>query len=40
MTPEEVALLFNYSAWELDRAWECVEGLTDNQFVQEIEYLR
>jgi uncharacterized damage-inducible protein DinB len=40
MKPEEVRRLFEYDAWAFDRVWSCVEQLTDEQFVEEIDYSR
>ena len=40
MTPEEVRRLFGYNAWAFERVWSCVEQLTDEQFVEEVDYSR
>jgi len=39
MTPD-VQRLFAYNTWALDHVWECVEHLSDDQFVQEVDYPR
>jgi uncharacterized damage-inducible protein DinB len=38
MTPEDVQRLFAYNTWAMDHVWECVEQLSDEQFVQAIDY--
>jgi uncharacterized damage-inducible protein DinB len=40
MTPDEIKLIFDYNAWAFDRVWSCVEQLTDEQFVEEVDYSR
>lgn len=40
MTPEDVKQLFDYNTWAFDRVWGCVEQLTDDQFVEDVDYSR
>jgi len=40
VTPKDVQRLFAYNAWALDRVWGCVERLSDEQFVKEVDYSR
>jgi uncharacterized damage-inducible protein DinB len=40
MTPEDVQLPFSYNTWALDRVWDCVERLSDDQFDEEVDYSR
>lgn len=32
--------MFDYNVWAFDQVWDCVEELTDEQFVIELEYSR
>ena len=38
MNPEAIRLLFEYHYWASERVWECIMTLTDEQFVQPIDY--
>lgn len=38
MTPEAMKLLYRYNYWAFERLWECVMALSDEQFVQPIDY--
>jgi len=40
VTPKDVQRLFAYNAWAFDRVWGCVERLSDEQFVREVDYSR
>jgi uncharacterized damage-inducible protein DinB len=40
MTPEDVQQLFAYNTWAVDRLWECVETLSNDEFVREVDYSR
>lgn len=38
MTPEAIRRLYDYVFWAFERVWDCVTPLTDEQFIQELDY--
>jgi uncharacterized damage-inducible protein DinB len=38
MKPNEIKTLFEYNFWAFERVWECISQISDEQFVQEIDY--
>jgi len=38
MKQSEIKTVFEYSYWAFEKVWECVMQLSDEQFVQEIDY--
>ena len=38
MKPSEIKTLFDYNFWAFERVWECIAQLSDEQFIQEIDY--
>jgi uncharacterized damage-inducible protein DinB len=38
MNPEAIRLLFEYHYWASERVWDCIMALTDEQFVQPLDY--
>ena len=38
MKPNEIKTFFNYNFWAFERVWDCILQLTDEQFVQNIDY--
>jgi uncharacterized damage-inducible protein DinB len=40
MNPESVHKLFLYDAWAFEKVWNCIDQLTDEQFVQPVDYSR
>ena len=40
MTPEDVRRLFAYNALAFDRVWGCIEQITDEQFLEDVDYSR
>ena len=40
MRANEVRTIFEYGYWAFDKVWDCANRLTDEQFVQELDYSR
>ncbi len=40
MRPNEIQTIYEYGYWAFEKVWECVMQLTDEQFVQELDYSR
>ena len=40
MTSEDVRRLFAYNAWAFDRVLSCIEQITDEQFLEDVDYSR
>src|SRR6266508_3228974 len=38
MKPNEIKTLFDYNFWAFNRVWECISRLSDEQFLEEIDY--
>jgi len=38
MKPNELKTLFDYNFWAFERVWESISQLTDEQFIEEIDY--
>ena len=38
MNSNEIKTLFNYDSWAFERIWECISQISDEQFVEEIDY--
>ena len=38
MNPEAINTLYEYNYWAFERVWKCVVQLSDEQFVEEIDY--
>ena len=38
MNPNEIKQIFDYNYWAFERAWDCISQLSDEQFVEEIDY--
>jgi uncharacterized damage-inducible protein DinB len=38
MKPNEMKSIFDYNFWAFDRVWTCISQLSDEQFVEEIDY--
>jgi uncharacterized damage-inducible protein DinB len=38
MKPNEIITIFDYNFWAFDRVWECIYQISDEQFVEEIDY--
>ena len=38
MNPNEMRTIFDYNFWAFDRVWECVSQISNEQFVEEIDY--
>ena len=38
MKSNEIITIFDYNFWAFERVWECVFQISDEQFVQEIDY--
>ena len=38
MKPNEIKTLFDYNFWAFERVWECISQLSDEQFIEEIDY--
>jgi uncharacterized damage-inducible protein DinB len=38
MKPSEIKTIFDYNFWAFERVWECVSRISDEQFVEEINY--
>ena len=38
MKSNEIITLFDYNFWAFERVWECISQISDEQFVEEIDY--
>ena len=38
MKLDEIKTLFDYNFWAFDRVWECISELSDEEFIEEIDY--
>jgi uncharacterized damage-inducible protein DinB len=38
MKTDEIKTIFDYNYWAFERVWECISQISDQQFVQEIDY--
>lgn len=38
MKTNEIKTIFDYNFWAFDRVWECISKISDEQFVEEIDY--
>ncbi len=38
MKPNEIKTLFDYNFWAFERVWQCISQISDEQFVEEIDY--
>ena len=38
MNPNEIRKIFDYNFWAFERVWECIFQISDEQFVEEIDY--
>ncbi|HXQ35109.1 MAG TPA: DinB family protein [Anaerolineales bacterium] len=38
MKSNEIITFFDYNFWAFDRVWECISQISDEQFVEEIDY--
>jgi len=38
MKPNEIKTLFDYNFWAFERVWGCISLLSDEQFIEEIDY--
>lgn len=38
MKPGEIRSLFDYNFWAFERVWECISQISDEQFLEEIDY--
>ena len=38
MKTSEIQTIFNYNFWAFDRVWKCIAQISDEQFVQEMDY--
>ena len=38
MKPNEIKQIFDYNYWAFERVWDCISHLSDEQFVEEIDY--
>ncbi len=38
MTPQSLSTLYHYSYWAVDKLWECIEQLTDEEFTRPLNY--
>jgi hypothetical protein len=38
MKPGEIKNIFGYNFWTFDRVWQCISQLSDDQFIEEIDY--
>ena len=38
MKQNEIKKIFDYNFWAFERIWECISQISDEQFVQEIDY--
>ena len=38
MRPNEIRTFFDYNFWAFERVWECISKISNEQFVEEIDY--
>ena len=38
MEPNEIRTIFDYNFWAFERVWECISQISDEQFLEEIDY--
>ena len=38
MKPGEIKSIFDYNFWAFERVWQCISQLSDDQFIEEIDY--
>jgi uncharacterized damage-inducible protein DinB len=38
MKTDEIRSIFDYNFWAFDRVWKCISQISDEQFVEEIDY--
>ena len=38
MKPNEIRTFFDYNFWAFERVWDCISQISDEQFVEEIDY--
>jgi uncharacterized damage-inducible protein DinB len=38
MEPNEIKTIFDYNFWAFERVWECISQISDEQFLEEIDY--
>jgi len=38
MNSNEIITIFDYNFWAFDRVWECISQISDEQFLEEIDY--
>jgi uncharacterized damage-inducible protein DinB len=38
MEPSEIRRVFDYNFWAFERVWECISQMSDEQFLEEIDY--
>jgi uncharacterized damage-inducible protein DinB len=38
MKPDEIKTIFGYNYWAFERVWDCIAQLSDEQYVQEVDY--
>lgn len=38
MRPNEIQALFDYNSWAFERVWECILPLSNEQFVEQVDY--
>ena len=38
MKPNEIQQIFDYNYWAFERVWECISQISDEQFLEEIDY--
>ena len=38
MKPDEIKTIFSYHLWAFERVWGCVSQISDEQFVEEVDY--
>lgn len=38
MKPNEIKTIFDYNFWAFERVWDCVSQLSDEQFINEVDY--
>ncbi|HLO16711.1 MAG TPA: DinB family protein [Anaerolineales bacterium] len=38
MKPNEIKTLFDYNFWAFERVWDCISQISDEQFLEEVDY--
>jgi uncharacterized damage-inducible protein DinB len=38
LNPNEIRKIFDYHFWAFERVWECISQISDEQFIEEIDY--